>query len=117
LDVDTGTLIDAKALATMKRGSYLVNAARGPIVDEAALIEALRSGHLGGAGLDVFEVEPLATDSPLRTLDNVVLAPHTGGATFEADARLIEVVGQNLVRVLDGLPPINVVNEVTVRTR
>jgi phosphoglycerate dehydrogenase-like enzyme len=117
LDVDTGALIDAKAIATMKRGAYLINAARGPIVDEAALIEALRSGHLGGAGLDVFEVEPLAADSPLRALENVVLAPHTGGATFEADARLVEVVGDNLMRVLDGLPPINVVNEVKVQAR
>jgi D-3-phosphoglycerate dehydrogenase len=117
LDVDTGALIDAKALAKMKRGSYLINAARGPIVDEAALTEALRSGQLGGAGLDVYEVEPLATDSPLRTLENVVLAPHTAGATFEADARLIEVVGDNLLRVLDGLPPVNIVNEVKVRTR
>jgi phosphoglycerate dehydrogenase-like enzyme len=117
LDVDTGALIDAQAIATMKRGSYLINAARGPIVDEAALIEALQSGHLGGAGLDVYEVEPLPLDSPLRTLENVVLAPHTGGATLEADARLIEVVGDNLIRVLDGLPPINVVNEVKVTTR
>jgi phosphoglycerate dehydrogenase-like enzyme len=117
LDVDTGALIDAKALAKMKRGSYLINAARGPIVDEAALTEALRSGQLGGAGLDVYEVEPLATDSPLRTLENVVLAPHTAGATYEADARLIEVVGDNLLRVLDGLPPVSIVNEVKVRTR
>jgi phosphoglycerate dehydrogenase-like enzyme len=117
LDVDTGALIDAKALATMKPGSYLINAARGPIVDEAALIKALESGHLGGAGLDVYEVEPLATDSRLRTLENVILAPHTAGATFEADARLIEVVGDNLLRVLDGLPPVNIVNEVKVRTR
>jgi phosphoglycerate dehydrogenase-like enzyme len=117
LDVDTGALIDAKALARMKPGSYLINAARGPIVDEAALIKALESGHLGGAGLDVYEVEPLATDSRLRTLENVILAPHTAGATFEADARLIEVVGDNLLRVLDGLPPVNIVNEVKVRTR
>ena len=115
LDVDTGALIDAHALAKMKRGSYLVNAARGPIVDEAALIDALRSGYLAGAGLDVYEVEPLPKSSPLRSLDNVVIAPHTGGATLEADARLIEVVGDNLLRVLDGLPPINVVNAVEAR--
>jgi D-3-phosphoglycerate dehydrogenase len=117
LDVDTGALIDARAIATMRRGSYLINAARGPIVDEAALIQALRSGHLAGAGLDVYEVEPLPADSPLRALENVVLAPHTGGATVEADVRLIEVVGDNLIRVLDGLPPVNVVNEVKMRTR
>lgn len=117
LDVDTRALIDSEALAKMKRGSYLINAARGPIVDEAALIGALRSGHLAGAGLDVFEVEPLAVDSPLRGIDNVVLAPHRGGATFEAEARLIEVVGDNLRRVLDGLPPLNIVNGVGVPAR
>ena len=116
LDVDTRALIDAAALAKMKRGSYLINAARGPIVDEAALVGALRSGHLAGAGLDVFEVEPLSADSPLRSLDNVVLAPHRGGATLEAEVRLIEVVGENLRRVLDGLPPLNIVNGVEVKT-
>jgi D-3-phosphoglycerate dehydrogenase / 2-oxoglutarate reductase len=116
LDVDTRALIDTTALAKMKRGGYLVNAARGPIVDEAALVQALRSGHLRGAALDVFEVEPLPADAPLRSLDNVILAPHRGGATLEAEARLIEVIGDNLRRVLDGLPPRNVVNGVEVKT-
>ena len=115
LDVDTRALIDGAALAKMKRGSYLINAARGPIVDERALVNALLSGHLAGAALDVFEVEPLPADSPLRSLDNVVLAPHRGGATLEAEARLIEVVGDNLRRVLEGLPPRNVVNGVEAR--
>jgi D-3-phosphoglycerate dehydrogenase len=117
LDVDTKALVDANALAKMKPGSFLVNAARGPIVDENALVEALRSRHLGGAALDVFEVEPLSIDSPLRTLDNVILAPHVGGATLEADVRLDEMVGENLLRVLDGLPPMNVVNAVEAKTR
>ena len=117
LDVDTGALMDATAIAKMKRGSYLVNAARGPIVDETALIDALRSGQLGGAGLDVFEVEPLPQSSPLRALENVILAPHMGGATVEADARLLEVVGDNLLRVLEGQAPINVVNAVEARAR
>jgi D-3-phosphoglycerate dehydrogenase len=112
LDVDTKALIDGATLARMKPGSILINAARGPIVDEDALTQALLSGHLGGAGLDVFATEPLPADSPLRKLDNVVLAPHAGGATFEADARLIEAVGDNLLRVLDGLPPLNIVNGV-----
>jgi len=105
-----------EALARMKTGSYLINAARGAIVDEKALVEALRSGHLAGAGLDVFEVEPLPGDSPLRSMDNVVLAPHRAGATLEADLRLIDVVGENLVRVLDGRPPLHVVNGVVAAT-
>jgi D-3-phosphoglycerate dehydrogenase len=114
LDVDTGALIGAAALAKMKRGAFLINAARGPIVDEEALIQALVSGHLAGAGLDVYEVEPLAIDSPLRSIENVILSPHAGGATVEADARLIEVVGENLRRALDGLALLNVVNAVKV---
>jgi phosphoglycerate dehydrogenase-like enzyme len=101
----------------MKTGSFLVNAARGPIVDENALVEALESRHLAGAALDVFEVEPLPLDSPLRALENVILAPHVGGATIEADARLDEMVGENLLRVLDGLPPFNIVNGVQAGTR
>jgi phosphoglycerate dehydrogenase-like enzyme len=117
LDVDTGALIGTAAVAKMKRGAFLINAARGPIVDEAALIEALVSGHLAGAGLDVYEVEPLAVDSPLRTIENVILSPHAGGATVEADARLIAVVGENLRRVLDGQAPLNVVNAVKVGTQ
>ena len=115
LDVDTGALIGTAALAKMKRGAFLINAARGPIVDEKALIVALGSGHLAGAALDVYEVEPLAVDSPLRTIDNVILAPHAGGATIEADVRLMEVVGENLRLVLDGHTPLNVVNAVKVK--
>jgi phosphoglycerate dehydrogenase-like enzyme len=113
LDVDTRRLIGRDSISKMKRGSYLVNASRGPIVDESALVEALRAGQLAGAALDVFEIEPLPTDSPLRALDNVILAPHRGGATAEADERLIAVVGDNLRRALDGRPLLNVVNGVT----
>ncbi|HAC45306.1 MAG TPA: hydroxyacid dehydrogenase [Chloroflexi bacterium] len=114
LDVPTGALIGAAELAKMKRGAFLINAARGPIVDQKALVHALRSGHLAGAGLDVYEVEPLPVDSPLRTMENVVLSPHAGGATVEADARLMEMVGDNLRRALDGQAPLNVVNAVRV---
>jgi len=114
LDVDTRGLIGPEALAAMKPGAVLVNAARGPLVDEKALIEALRSGKLRGAALDVYEVEPLPAGSPLRDLDNVFLSPHIGGATVEAEARVLEVVGANLRRVLDGEPPVNVVNAVLV---
>mgnify|MGYP001791285669 CR=1 FL=1 len=112
LDVDTRGLIGTAQLAAMKPGAILVNAARGPIVDEAALIEALSSGRLAGAGLDVFAVEPLAADSPLRSFENVFISPHSAAATEEADAHLLEVVGENLLRVLDGEPPVNVVNQV-----
>src|SRR5258708_17653580 len=108
LDVDTGALIGAPEMERMKRGALLINAARGPIVDEKALIEALGSGHLAGAGLDVYEVEPLAVDSPLRTIENVILSPHVGGATIEADARLMAVAGDTLVRVLHGHAPVTV---------
>jgi D-3-phosphoglycerate dehydrogenase len=79
----TTHLVDAERLAQMKRGAYLVNTARGPIVDEAALVEALRSGHLAGAALDVTEVEPLAANSPLIEMENVILTPHMASASVE----------------------------------
>jgi len=115
LDRDTKGLIDERKLALMKPGSYLVNAARGPIVDEAALTEALRSGRLAAAALDVFEVEPLADASPLRTLENVFLSPHVAGITAESEAALLEVVRENVGRVLQGREPVNVVNGVKVK--
>jgi D-3-phosphoglycerate dehydrogenase len=117
LNVDTGGLIGSAELARMRRGAFLINAARGPIVDERALVEALGSGQLAGAALDVYEVEPLALDSPLRKLENVILSPHVGGATLESDTRLMEMVGDNLRRVLEGHAPINVVNAVKVGAR
>lgn len=116
LDHDSRALIGADAFARMKRGAILINAARGPVVDEKALITALDSGHLGGAGLDVFELEPLPSESPLPAMENVFLSPHMGGATREAEARVHEVVRSNLNRVLDGLQPFNVVNGVTLPT-
>ena len=86
-------------------------------MDESALIAALESGHLGGAGLDVFEQEPTPADNPLRRMDNVFLSPHVGGATVEAEARVLEVVRDNLTRVLDGEEPANVVNGVRLGAR
>jgi D-3-phosphoglycerate dehydrogenase len=117
LDVTTRGMIGQEALAAMKPGAILVNAARGPLVDEQALVEALGSGKLGGAALDVYEVEPLPAGSPLRGFDNVFLSPHLGGGTIEAEARVLEVVSANLLRVLDGQPPVNVVNDVLVARR
>ena len=112
LDHDTRALIGSQALAAMKPGALLVSAARGPIVDQGALIEALQTGRLGGAALDVYEVEPLPADSPLRALENVFLSPHAGGATEQARARVLEMVRANLLRVLDGEEPFSVVNGV-----
>lgn len=115
LDRDTRGLIGETQLGRMRAGAILVNASRGPVVDEAALVRALDSGHLGGAALDVFEVEPLAADSPLRAFENVFLTPHSAGLTEEAEARVLEVCGVNLRRVRDGLEPFNVVNGVIRR--
>jgi phosphoglycerate dehydrogenase-like enzyme len=116
LDRETRHLMDRDTIARMKRGAILINASRGPVVEEAALVEALRSGHLAAAGLDVYEVEPLAEDSPLRSLENVFITPHSAGATFEAERRVHEVVRTNVLRVLDGEEPFNVVNA-SVRSR
>jgi D-3-phosphoglycerate dehydrogenase len=112
LDVQTRGLIDGAALRRMKTGALLVNASRGPVVEEAALIAALQEGRLAGAALDVFEVEPLPPDSPLRRMDNVFLSPHVAGMSEEAEARLLETCAANMRRVLDGLDPVNVVNGV-----
>ena len=84
LTKDTKHLIDAAALKKMKPGAYLINCARGPVVSEAALVEALKSGRLAGAGLDVFEVEPPLQPSPLTGFRNVVLTPHLAPGTIEA---------------------------------
>lgn len=108
----TRHLIGAGELAAMRPGALLVNASRGPVVDEAALVAALRFGHLGGAALDVFETEPLPAGSPLRAMDNVFLTPHVGGGTREAAGRLRQIVAANIRRVLAGQEPLHVVNGV-----
>jgi len=117
LDQTTHHLIDARALNRMRRGAFLVNASRGPVVDEKAIIAALESGHLGGAGLDVFEHEPTPADNPLRRMENVFLSPHVAGYTAEAEARALEMVRDNLTRVLEGEEPFNVVNGVRLGAR
>lgn len=104
LRAETRGLIGEKQLALMKPGTILINTARGPIVSEAALIRALRDGRLGGAGLDVFEQEPLPLDHPLRRLDNVVLLPHRGYATVEILRGRYELAMGNILSFLDGRP-------------
>jgi len=115
LDHDTRGLIGREQMAAMRAGAFLINASRGPVVDEAALIQQLQSGHLGGAALDVFEVEPLPEQSPLRELDNVFLTAHIGGNTREARLRSMRVVAGNLRRVMEGQEPYNVVNGIPFR--
>ena len=98
----TRGLIDAAAFAKMKRGALLINTARGPLVDEAALIVALDSGQLGGAALDVVTTEPLAKDSPLIGRDNVILTPHTAFYSVEALEELQTKCASDVARVLSG---------------
>ena len=85
LNAETRGLLNARRFGLMKQGAFVINTSRGPVINEPDLIEALRSGHLGGAGLDVFEHEPVAADSPLLSMPNVTLAPN--GAGFAKAAR------------------------------
>jgi phosphoglycerate dehydrogenase-like enzyme len=108
----TSGLIDAGALATMKPDAVLVNTSRGQIVDEAALVDALRDGRLAAAGLDVFAVEPVPADNPLLSLDNVVLTPHVSWYTADTMRRYLAQAVDNCERLRDGRDLANVVNKV-----
>jgi len=108
---ETVRLFDATRLARMKPGAYLINTARGGIVDEAALHDALAAGRLAGAGLDVFDSEPPPAQNPLFRLDNVIVAPHLAGVTHEALHRMGMQTARNILSVFDGEPiRANVVN-------
>src|SRR5580658_8474900 len=96
--------LGAGDLASMKRGAILVNISRGPIVDEAALVDALRSGHLAGAGLDVFDREPLPADHPFRSLDNVVVTPHVGYVTGHLFRTAWQRMAEDVAAYLAGAP-------------
>ncbi|MCO7213794.1 MULTISPECIES: D-glycerate dehydrogenase [unclassified Halomonas] len=112
---DTHHLIDADALARMKPSAALINIARGKVVDEKALIEALEQGTIRAAGLDVFTQEPLDADSPLARMDNVVVLPHIGSATHETRAAMARRAVDNLIGALVGEGPVNAVNEASWR--
>jgi phosphoglycerate dehydrogenase-like enzyme len=105
----THHLFNAAAFARMKQTAFFFNLARGAVVDEAALIEALRQGQIAGAGLDVFEEEPLPADSPLWQMENVIISPHVSGFTPRYDDRASDVFAENLRRYLVGEPLLNLV--------
>lgn len=110
LTPDTRHLIDRERIALMKDGAYLLNLARGPLVDEAALLDALEAGKLAGAGLDAFETEPLPADSPWRDHPDVIATPHTASVTAEGRARTDVMAVQEVLAFFNGQRPANVVN-------
>jgi D-3-phosphoglycerate dehydrogenase len=111
LTEETRKFFGKRELAAMKPGAFLVNTARGGVVDEVALIEALKNGPLGGAALDVFETEPLPRDSGLWSLDNVILIPHLAGHTRDTNEALVTVAVENITRICCGEPPLYIRDE------
>jgi len=107
LNEETRHIIDRRGLSLLKPGACVINVARGELIDEVALLEALQSGHLGGAGLDVFGEEPLAVDSPFFDLPNVALLPHTSGSTDGTARRRAGLAAENCDRVAAGLEPLS----------
>jgi len=104
LTPETEGLLDARALALTKPGVIIINTARGELIDEDALLAALRSGSVAGAGIDVYHQEPLPTDHPLLALDNVLLTPHVAFNTPEATDALLDISIDNILRYYDGVP-------------
>ena len=105
LTPETRGMINARTLGLMKKGAVYVNTSRGPVQDERALFEALTRGHLGGAGIDVFEEEPSSVDNPLFNLDNVTVSSHVAGVTAEANRTMAMQVAGEMLRVLRGEMP------------
>jgi phosphoglycerate dehydrogenase-like enzyme len=114
-NAQTRGIIGEKEFAMMKRGAFLVNTARGPIVSESAMINALEGGRLGGVGLDVFDTEPLPMDHPLRRFDNAILLSHRGYATVEVLGERYEQAMTNILDFLDGRP-VKLLNPEAVKT-
>ena len=100
----TRGLVGAKELGLMKPSAYIINTSRGPIIDEAAMLAALRDKKIGGAGLDVFDVEPLPKDHPLRKMDNVVLTPHLGYVALKNYQNYFTGVVEDIRGFIDGKP-------------
>ena len=110
LTPETKHLFNAPTFAAMKRGAFFINTSRGGVMDEQALLVALEQGQLAGAALDVREIEPPAGKSPFQALDNVILTPHVGAFTTEAQTRTFEAVCDDLDRLLRGEAAVNFVN-------
>jgi len=109
---ETEGLIGARELSVMRRGAVLINIARGKVVDESALVEALRSGQIGGAALDVFAQEPLPAESPLWDLPNVLVSPHSASTADSENAKLTDLFCENLRRYREGRPLVNLFDRV-----
>jgi phosphoglycerate dehydrogenase-like enzyme len=107
----TTRLIDADALKAMKQDAYLINVARGALIDQPALIDALEQKQIGGAALDVLEEEPLPPDSPLWDLDNVLITPHQAGISHKLWERQYKLLVDNLRRFVKGAPLIGLVDK------
>ena len=112
---ETKGMIGEAQLKMMKRSAFLINCARGPVVDEAALVKALKDGTIAGAGLDVFDPEPPMADNPLFGLPNVLLSPHSAGLTVECVIRMATHAAQAIVDVLEGRRPEGIINPEAVK--
>ena len=110
LSAETKGLIGAREISLMKKSACIINTSRGPVLDEAALMNALKEGKIAGAGLDVFEKEPIPTNSPLMELDNTVLTPHVASSTREAREAMKDMVVEEATRIAQGELPKNLVN-------
>jgi phosphoglycerate dehydrogenase-like enzyme len=113
LTSETRHIVNREHLALMKPTAVVINTSRGPVINEAALIEALQEGRIAGAGLDVFEKEPVDPDNPLLKMDNVVVSPHSAGTTWDALFRRADFAYGNIKRVANGEAPHATVKDYT----
>ena len=102
LNKESSNMINESRLRSMKNTAYLINTSRGQVIDERSLIKALNNKWIAGAALDVFESEPLKTNSPLIKMDNVVLLPHIGSATYQVRSKMSEIAARNIIEILEG---------------
>lgn len=111
LTPETRRMIGKRELGMMKKTAFLVNVSRGQVINESALIQALEEGEIAGAGLDVFEREPISPDNPLLKMENVILTPHVGGGgSIESRLERIEFVAENIKKVMRGEKPLNIID-------